>query len=174
MSGRGTMTRRAVFSSRFNTFSIIVRSVRDRCPPTTLSATISRSSSSLWASSAVLVWPSPSAQSVKLLALFKTQITGENTYERITSGGAVNSTKTLGARIAKLLGACSPRAMCKNVTSESAASVTVGIETPKTAIGVARIPSLRKPDSTIGSTQSCIARPRARLATVIPIWEADR
>ena len=144
MSGRGTITRRAVFSSRFSTFSIIIRSLRDRWPPATLSATISRSSSSLWASSAVLVWPRPSTQSVRLLALFKSQITGEKTYDRITSGGAVSSTRTLGARIARLLGACSPSAMCRKVTSESAAMVTVGIEMPKTTIGVARMSRLRE------------------------------
>ena len=150
MSGRGTITRRAVFSSRFSTFSIIIRSLRDRWPPATLSATISRSSSSLWASSAVLVWPRPSTQSVRLLALFNSQITGEKTYDRITSGGAVKSTRTLGARIARLLGACSPSAMCRNVTSERAAMVTVGIEMPKTAIGVARMShGCRNADSTM-------------------------
>src|SRR5690242_379495 len=104
MSGRGIITRRAVFSSRFRTFSIIIRSLRERCPPATLSATMSRSSSSEWASSVVLVWPSPSTQSVKLLALFKSQITGENTYDRITRGGAVRSTKTLGGADRQALG----------------------------------------------------------------------
>ena len=121
MSGRGTITRRAVFSSRLSTFSIIIRSLRDRWPPATLSATISRSSSSLWASSAVLVWPRPSTQSVRLLALFKSQITGEKTYDRITSGRSRQEHQDLGARIARLLGACSPSAMCRKVTSESAA-----------------------------------------------------
>ena len=77
-------------------------------------------------------------------------------------------------RIARLLGACSPSAMCRKVTSERAAIVTVGIEMPKTTIGVARMPRRRNADSTMGSTQSCIARPSARLATVIPICEADR
>ena len=79
MSGRGTMTRRAVFSSRFSTFSIMIRSLRDRWPPATLSATISRSSSSECASSDVLAWPRPITQSVRLLALFNSQITGEKT-----------------------------------------------------------------------------------------------
>ena len=37
-----------------------------------------------------------------MLALFKSQITGENTYDKMTSGGAVKSTRTRGARIATL------------------------------------------------------------------------
>ncbi len=174
MSGRGTITRRAVFSSRLRTFSIIIRSLRERWPPATLSATIRRSSSSEWASSDVLVWPRPITQSVKLLALFSSQMTGEKTYERMTSGGAVSSARTLGIRIARLLGACSPSAMCKNVTSERAASGTIGIDTAKIAIGWEGSPMVRNAASTSGSTQCSMARPSARLAIVIPICEAER
>ncbi len=119
--------------------------------------------------------PGPSTQSVRLLALFKSQITGENTYDRITSGGAVRSTITRGARIARLLGACSPSAMCRKVTSESAA---IGHGRDRDAEDHDRrrrgCACATRPDSTSGSTQSCIARPRARLATVIPICDAER
>ena len=79
MSGRGTITRLAVFCSRFRTFSIITRSFRERCPPLTLSATMWRSSSSVWATSAWSDRPRPIAQSVRLLALFRSQITGKKT-----------------------------------------------------------------------------------------------
>ena len=79
MSGRGTITRRAVFSSRFSTFSIITRSLRERWPPATLSATMCRSSSSVWATSAWSVWPRPSSQSVRLLAVLSSQMTGQKT-----------------------------------------------------------------------------------------------
>ena len=69
ISGRGTMTRRAVFSSRLSTFSIITRSFRERCPPAALSARMCRSSSSVCDTSAGSVRPRPRSQSVRLLAV---------------------------------------------------------------------------------------------------------
>ncbi len=174
MSGRGTITRRAVFSSRLSTFSIMIRSLRERWPPATLSATISRNSSSEWASSDVLAPPRPMTQSVRLLALFNSQITGAKTYERITSGGAVKSARIFGSRIARVLGACSPSAMCRKVTRDSAASGAAPTDTPKTTILDVGICKLSSALPTIGSTHFCIADPRARLAIVMPICEADR
>ena len=71
------MIRRAVFSSRFSTFSIIMRSLRDRWPPATLSATMCFNSSSVCETSEWSVLPRPMAQSVRSLASFKAQITGQ-------------------------------------------------------------------------------------------------
>ena len=79
MSGRGTITRRAVFSSRFRTFSIMTRSLRERCPPATLSATIWRSSSSVCETSAWSVPPRPRSQRVRWLALLSSQMSGQKT-----------------------------------------------------------------------------------------------
>ena len=80
MSGRGTITRRAVFSSRFRTFSIIIRSLRERWPPATLSATIMpQLFFGVGQLGVVGRRPGRSTQSVRLLALFSSQITGEKT-----------------------------------------------------------------------------------------------
>ncbi len=96
MSGRGTITRRAVFSSRFSTFSIIMPLVaRQVAAGHALGHDVPQLFFGV-RQLGVFVWPRPSTQSVRLLALFSSQITGEKTYDKITSGGAVQQHDDLG------------------------------------------------------------------------------
>ena len=77
----------------------------------------------------------------------------------------------LADRIARLLGACSPIAMWRNVTSENAR--TQESRTGPTCKFSMPSPTFPSPSS-IGWTTRSIAKPSARLATVIPSCEADR
>ena len=108
----------------------MIRSLRDRCPPSVLSSRMCRSSSSVWVSSSALARPRPRTRRVRLLAVLSSQITGQNTRAISTSGGAVTSARIRGARIASVLGACSPSAMCRKVTRHKAATGTIPTENP--------------------------------------------
>ena len=141
------MTRRAVFSSRFSTFSIIIRSLRERWPPATLSATISRSSSSrvrqLGRARAAQA-QDPERQVARLVQQPDHRREDVREDDQRRRG---QERQDLGLRIARVLGACSPSAMCRKVTSESEASGTIAIETPKTPIReVADPEALERPD----------------------------
>src|SRR5271157_94055 len=48
-----------------------------------------------------------------------------------TRGGAFTSARIRGARMASVLGACSPKAMCRNVTRHRAATGTMPTEQPE-------------------------------------------
>ena len=65
----------------------MIRSLRERCPPSVLSSRMWRSSSSVWVSSSALARPRPRTRRVRLLAVLSSQITGQKTWAIKTSGG---------------------------------------------------------------------------------------
>jgi hypothetical protein len=72
-------------------------------------------------------------------------------------------------RMARILGACSPSTMCKNVMAENANAKEIDVIT-----GTDSIPAKAKNGWSIRARKGSPSQPSPRLAAVIPTWQAER